>query len=224
MGVSFGPNQVLKSATVWAHPGQVTVIMGRNGSGKTTLFRAALGLVRREFGVVRFGDRVHETPRLSRLSREGLFFLPDRDALSRRRDLAWHFAALRHQFRSEARPDVPEALRTGELVDKESWEMSAGERRRAGVSLAWVRGPRCLLADEPLAGLEPKDQGVVAGLVRAMADDGCAVIATGHDVRPLFDVADEIVWMVAGTTHGIGSSDDARAHDQFRREYLGPAR
>jgi ABC-type lipopolysaccharide export system ATPase subunit len=108
-------------------------------------------------------------------------------------------------------------------MEKESWEMSGGEERKAGMALAWVRGPTCLLADEPLAGLAPRDQEVVADMIRVMADEGCAVIATGHDVRPLFDLADEIVWMVAGTTHGIGSSDDARAHEQFRREYLGPA-
>ena len=223
MGVTFGQTPVLKSATVWATPGRVSVIMGRNGSGKTTLFKAALGMVRREFGVVRYDSRVHEKPRLSNLAREGLYYLPDRDSLSRRRSLGWHLSVLRRRFPAEAKGDTPATLSVEDLLEKESWEMSGGEERRAGMVLAWVRGPRCLLADEPLAGLAPKDQEEVAGVLRTMADEGCAVIATGHDVRPLLDLADEIVWMAAGTTHGIGSSEEARAHDQFRREYLGPS-
>ena len=222
MGVTFGQTPVLKSATVWATPGRVTVIMGRNGSGKTTLFKAALGFVLRDFGVVRLDGRVYERPRLSKLAGQGLFYLPDRNSLSRRRSLDWHLNALRERFPSEARSETPEVLETEELLGKETWEMSGGEERRAGVALAWVRGPRCLLADEPLAGLAPKNQEEVARVIRSMADEGCAMIATGHDVRPLFDIADEVVWMVAGTTHGIGTPEEARVHDQFRREYLGP--
>jgi len=76
LGVSFRDRQVLKAATVWAKAGQVTVLLGRNGCGKTTLIRAALGLCRREFGVVQFADRVYERPRLSTLARRGLFTFP----------------------------------------------------------------------------------------------------------------------------------------------------
>jgi hypothetical protein len=40
----------------------------------------------------------------------------------------------------------------------------------------------------------------------------------------LMELADDVVWMVAGTTHGLGAAADAARHDQFRREYLGPTR
>lgn len=222
MGVSFYRNTVLKSASVWANPGEVTAVMGRNGSGKTTLFRAALGLVRREFGTVKFRSRVHQSPRLARLARLGLFYLPDSGLLSRRRTLGWHLSLLRRRFPSDARNDYPDGLKVEGLTGKTVWEMSGGEERKAELALAWARRPCCLLADEPLAGLAPKDQEVVSGVIRSMADEGCAVVVTGHDVRPLMALADRIVWMVAGTTHGIGVPEDAMKHDQFRREYLGP--
>jgi ABC-type lipopolysaccharide export system ATPase subunit len=108
-------------------------------------------------------------------------------------------------------------------MQKTVWEMSGGEERRAELALAWARHPACLLADEPLAGITPKDQEIVGSILRTMADHGCAVVLTGHDVRPLMSIADTIVWVVAGTTHGLGSPADARVHEQFRREYLGPA-
>ena len=222
MGVSFWGNAVLKSASVWASPGQVTAVMGRNGSGKTTLFRAALGLVRREFGTVKFRNETFLNPRLHRLSSLGLFYLPDRGLLSRRRTLGWHLSVLRRRFQQQARDLLPPPLGTEALLGKTVWEMSGGEERRAELALAWTRRPSCLLADEPLAGLAPKDQEVVSGVIRTMADEGCAVVVTGHDVRPLMELSDQIIWMVAGTTHGVGSPADATGHDQFRREYLGP--
>jgi len=221
IGVSFSGDPVLKSASVWASPGQVTAILGRNGSGKTTLFKAALGLVSRDFGTVRFRSETFLNPHLHRLSQLGLFYLPDLGLLSRRRTLAWHLSLFQERFPGEVKDRIPASLGVEELMRKTVWEMSGGEERRAELALAWPRGPSCLLADEPLAGLAPKSKELVADVIRTMADEGCAVVVTGHDVRPLMELADQIVWMVAGTTHGLGSPEDARSHHQFRREYLG---
>ena len=84
------------------------------------------------------------------------------------------------------------------------------------------REPICLLADEPLAGIHPRDAEVIASGLVAMARAGCAVVVTGHEVPHLMQIADEVVWVTAGTTHGLGTPAAASAHDQFRREYLGP--
>ena len=222
MGVSFHGTQILKSASVWASPGEVTLILGRNGSGKTTLFRAALGLVRRDFGTVRFGSESYLNPSLQKLSGLGLFYLPDSGLLSRRKTLVWHLSRLRERFPKEVREQAPPGLDVAPLLNKTVWEMSGGEERRAELALAWSRRPLCLLADEPLAGIAPKDQEAVSAVLRDMADKGCAVVITGHDVGPLLALATRIVWMVAGTTHGIGSPSEALIHEQFRREYLGP--
>jgi ABC-type lipopolysaccharide export system ATPase subunit len=101
--------------------------------------------------------------------------------------------------------------------------MSGGECRRAEVAMAWIRQPRCLLADEPFLGVNPIAAETVARALRRMADGGCAVVVTGHEVPQLMEIADEIVWMVAGTTHGVGTPEEAARHDQFVRDYLGPA-
>jgi len=61
----------------------------------------------------------------------------------------------------------------------------------------------------------------VATALRARAAAGTAILVTGHEVEDLFDLADEVIWMVAGTTHGLGPPDEAARHHQFRLEYLG---
>jgi len=222
VGVSFRGVQVLKSASMWASQGMVTSLLGRNGSGKTTLFRASVGHVSRDFGTVHFQGQSHRKPRLPTLAQMGLFFLPPSGILSRRRPLRWHLAMIRERYRHEVRKDLPAELEADPLLDKSDWEMSGGEARRAEIALAWTRRPVCLLADEPLAGLAPMDQDRVAGVIRQMADEGCAVVISGHDARRLLDLSDQVIWLAAGTTHGLGTPDAARDHDQFRREYLGP--
>jgi ABC-type lipopolysaccharide export system ATPase subunit len=153
----------------------------------------------------------------------GLFLLPPNGILSRRRDLRWHLTMLREQFPHDVRDGLPTELDAEALLDKSDWELSGGEARRAEMALAWTRRPVCLLADEPLAGLAPLDQERVAKVIRRMADEGCAVVVSGHDVRRLLDLSDQVIWLAAGTTHGLGTTEDARNHHQFRKEYLGPA-
>lgn len=222
IGVSFSGKPILKSASVWVDPGRISVMLGRNGCGKSTLIRAALGLVSKDFGVVSFGSKVFVNPRLHRLASLGLFYLPDKGLLSRRRTLGWQLALTRKRFPQRSNPSPLPGLDTESLLNKTTWDMSGGEARRAELALAWARGPSCLLADEPLAGLAPKDQEVVVGVLRAMAEKGCGILITGHDAGHLLELADQVVWMAAGTTHGLGSPQSARKHHQFRKEYLGP--
>ena len=221
-GVSFRGRQVLKAATVWAQAGHVTALLGRNGCGKTTLIRAALGLCRRDFGVVRFADRVYERPQLSTLARRGLFYLPDRGLLSRRRTVDWHLRAMDQSTRHQLDLKSIAGIEIGTLRNQKANWLSGGERRRVEVALALLRQPSCLIADEPFAELGPRDRKLVASAVRELAGHGCAVLVTGHEVEDLLDLADLVVWMVGGTTHWLGTPAEARAHAQFRLTYLGP--
>ena len=107
------------------------------------------------------------------------------------------------------------------LLQKRFHQLSGGEASRAALAGAVVRGPRCLLVDEPFHGLTPNYQTIVADALRKLAAEGTAIVATGHEVAWLLDIADEVIWCVAGTTHGLGRPEEARSHQQFVRDYLG---
>jgi ABC-type multidrug transport system ATPase subunit len=220
LGVSFGGRQVVKSGSVWVRPGRITALMGRNGCGKTTLLQAALGLGPMEYGVVRYLDDFYLKPRLSVMARRGLYFLPDRGSLSRRHTVGWHRKALGAQMGREAGTRTLEALGLKRFLDSTPDAISGGEARKADLLLAFERAPRCLLADEPYTGVAPKDQDTVTGEIRRLAQSGAAVLVTGHQVEPLLALADEVIWMTAGSTHHLGTPTEARHHHQFQREYL----
>jgi ABC-type multidrug transport system ATPase subunit len=220
-GKSFGERTVLHSASLWGSPGRITVLLGRNGCGKSTLIKLGVGLLSADHGTTRWAGEALRRPRLHELGRRGLFFLPDRGLLSRRLPLGEQIGFYAETFGGD-RQAVAEEFRLADLLDLRVGELSGGEARRSELALVRLRSPLCLVADEPFTELAPIDRAVVAEELRAHARRGAAVIATGHEVEDLLAVADEVVWMVAGTTHILGSVQAALEQGQFRREYLGP--
>jgi ABC-2 type transport system ATP-binding protein len=217
-----GGRDVLKSASIGAGSGQITVLFGRNGSGKTTLLRCMVGLTGAEIGTTHFAGHCYERPRLRTLARQGLFYLPDRGLLPR----SLRFGALIRSIEKchgahPARDQVLNQLRVGEFLRRDSGELSGGEQRRCEWALALLSQPRCIVSDEPLAGTMPRDQDLLIDVLRDEARRSTAIILTGHEVERLSAIGDEFVWMSAGSTHVLGSWEDATAHPGFRREYLG---
>ncbi len=231
LGKSFGRLEVLKGASLWGSAGSVTALLGRNGSGKTTLLECAFGLKRPDYGVVKVGGHTFENPAPHRLARLGVFYLPERDLLSPAHSVEGHLKAAARAARPESprhggdpfgdHLSVAERVGIAHIVGQRCFQISGGERRRAELALALLRRPTCLLADEPFAGITPTDRAAVARALRELAGQGCAVVVTGHDVTDVLALADTVTWMVAGTTHQLGTPEEARSHHQFVREYLG---
>ncbi len=223
IGRSFGEREVLTAAGLRVRAGRITVVLGRNGVGKTTLFRIAVGAVRADYGRVLFAGRYRPRPSLARLSLEGLMYSAQESALTPHFSVRQHFDAFARCFGGADRiAGIVEEAALDELLDRRPPSLSGGERQRCSMALARLRAPLCLIADEPFSGVAPADRPLVASLIREIADEGCGVVVSGHDVHDLMELADDVVWMVGGTTHDLGPPDVAARHHLFRRDYLGP--
>jgi ABC-type lipopolysaccharide export system ATPase subunit len=151
-----------------------------------------------------------------------LFYLPDRNLLSRRLTIRQQILAAEWHFGNDRTSAIIERLELGPRLDRNAVQLSGGERRRADIALAWICAPRCLLADEPFAGIDPADRELIGQVLLELAREGCALVVSGHEVPHLLETADDVVWMTSGTTHGLGAPEVAVRNDQFQREYLGP--
>ena len=223
VGKRFGGRTVLTSASLRVNSGQVLALLGRNGAGKSTLLKICAGLVTPDHGHIRFRSEQIQRPRFHQLARLGLAYLPSE------RNLFSSSFPLRAQFESVAGvrnsggavSEVVEALALGHCLDQAPLTLSWGEQRRASVALTWLLKPRCLLADEPLRGIDPRDQERIMLAYHAMAQAGCGIVVTGHQAECLLHAADAVVWVTAGTSHHLGEPQTARQHWQFCREFLG---
>lgn len=226
VGKRYGHRWVLRSATLRAVRGELRALVGRNGAGKSTLLKVAAGLVAPDHGSVRWDEEHVERPSLFALAHRGLFFLPDHDLLSSSLSVRAHLEAAAHRPRGApagaAHPgDVAAQLRLEHVLESRPHRLSGGELRRAELAVAVLRRPRCLLADEPLRGISPLDTELLLAVLRGLAEDGCAVVVTGHEVPALFDAVDHVSWCTDGTTYELGPPALAAAHERFQHMYLG---
>ena len=219
VGKKYDDKWVLHSASLRATSGEVRALLGRNGAGKSSLFRIAAGLLAPDAGNVRFNGVVRERARFPLMAREGLCFVPDHDLLSNSFSLRQQFQFVRPGAGEIER--VADRLSIAPFLDARSHELSSGERRRAEIAFAMLRRPVCLLADEPLRNVAPMDAEILLGAFTEIADAGCAVVITGHEVPAILASVNHVTWCTAGTTYEMGPPFMARTDERFVRDYLG---
>jgi iron complex transport system ATP-binding protein len=200
-----GARDVVCDVTAEVATGELVVIVGPNGAGKTTLLRAIAGLIAPRTGTVRvLGRDPLRAPR--RVVARELAYLPQRYELAfpfsveevvllgryaRQRGLGLPDAA-----DLAAAREAMAACDVAHLATRRFDELSGGEARRVIVAQALCQGARCLLLDEPTAGLDPAHARAIFAMLRAHCDAGATAIAVTHDL----DLAlrhGGVMWLVA---------------------------
>ncbi len=205
INVSLAGRDVLRDVSFTIEPGEFTGLIGSNGAGKTTLFRVILGLQAIAGGSVLIGGR----PRSRRDSLIGYVpqkFLLDPDVPLRARDLvglgldAHRFGiALPSRQRRTRIDEMLEAVDARSFADQRVGSLSGGEQQRVLIAHALIGSPRLLLLDEPLANLDLRSgHEVVALLERIATEQQIAILISAHDMNPLLEVMDRVVYLAAG--------------------------
>lgn len=215
--------------------GDFLAVLGPNGAGKSTLMRAILGLVPLAAGSATVLGR---TPAQAR-SRIG--YLPQRRAFHTTRvrgiDLVrlgldgarWGIPIpFTPDARARRRRELERAREMIALVGATAYanraigELSGGEQQRLLIAQALVREPELLILDEPLDGLDLPNQAAVAALIRRIATArGISVLLVAHDVNPLVDYLDGVIYMAGGRALA-GSVEEVITAPELSRLYGAP--
>uniref|UniRef100_UPI00289BC39B ABC transporter ATP-binding protein n=1 Tax=Brevundimonas sp. TaxID=1871086 RepID=UPI00289BC39B len=218
----LGKAVVLDGIDLSVSAGEVVALCGPNGAGKSSAIRAAVGLLATTGGQVRLGGtRIADLSHRQRA--EQAAYLPQE------RRIAWNLpavevAALGAPFLSGAQAlaragAALEEVGAGHLADRGVAEMSGGERARVLLARALVVDAPLLLADEPIAGLDPDAQRLVLDRLRARADRGAGVLVSLHDLTLAATVADRIVVLDHGRVVADAAPMQALAPDVLRRTF-----
>jgi len=215
VSVDLGGRRVLSDVSATLKPGQLIGVLGPNGAGKSTLARAILGLVRTHGSVSIDGQALAGMAPAAVARR--IAYLPQGQALhwplSVERVVALgrlpHLAPMSRMAAADhaaveaamARVDV-----TG-FRDRDATTLSGGERARVLLARALAQGASALVADEPLAALDPRHRIEVATLLRAEADAGRLVIVVLHDLSLAARMCDRLLLL----DHGRLVADGAPA-------------
>jgi len=214
-------------------PGEFVAVLGPSGAGKTTLFRCLTGLTRPDGGsvIVRGRDICAIRGRQLRAARQDVALIFQQFNLVRRLTalhnvLAGRLARLptwRVVLRRFARPDRQRALACLDavgLLDRayaRADELSGGQQQRVAIARALAQEATVVLADEPVASLDPESAAVVLDTLRVVARTGVAVVASLHQVHLAATYADRIIALRAGRVveNAPVGRLDARAFEQI---------
>jgi len=208
----LGGRDVLAGVDLSVTAGELVALVGPNGAGKSSALRALAGLLPLQGGEAWLGDtRVAQLSARQRAER--VAYLPQE------RRIAWNMAAVEiaalgapFAQRDQALARARAALATvgaEALAERGVADMSGGERARVLLARALVPEAAALLADEPIAGLDPEAQLMVLDLLTARARTGQAVLVSLHDLSLAARHADRIVVLDHGRVVAEGSAGTA---------------
>lgn len=216
---------VLRGVSFEAAAGEILAVLGTSGSGKTTLLKLCRGLLPLQGGGVRvLGERV--------VSGRGaldarIAYIPQQlglvRSLSVMQNILMGGLARRPLLGSLARLATPELAARAEAVagslgiaqklGEKAYALSGGERQRVAIARALVQRPAVLLADEFISQLDLHTTGEIMRYIRAVADDGVAVIMTTHEQAIVREHADRAIVLRDGVkvvdvrTHAVPIDD-----------------
>ncbi len=197
--------------------GEIHALLGENGAGKSTLCSVLAGLYHPDSGEIHLdGDRVDlGSPHQALDHGVGMvyqhFRLVDRFTVAENLTLGHPETGFFTSRRSLERQVGELGRRYGLEVSPQAavWQLSVGEQQRVEILKLLYRGVRILILDEPTAVLTPQESQNLFGTLRALADDGRAIIFVTHKLDEVMAVADRVTVLRDGRKVGAMPTSEA---------------
>jgi phosphonate transport system ATP-binding protein len=209
----YGSNPVLRGIDLDVAAGEFVVVLGQSGAGKSTLLRCINRLAQADSGTLNVaGIDALACPDTSVLRREVAMIFQHHNVVPRlsvlknvltgRLGSVGTLASILQLFR---RDDVALAMQCLERVElahkagERTDSLSGGQKQRVGIARALAQRPQVILADEPIASLDPKTARLVLQYLRdATRELGITVLCNLHQVEYAREFGDRVV----GLAHG----------------------
>ncbi len=210
----YGSNIALDGVRLGIERAKVTALLGANGAGKTTAVSVLLGLAAPDAGRVSLLGGLPQE--LETRRRIGVMLqsaaLPD--TLQVRELIALTSSYYPHPLRLA---EVARLAGVGDLLGRRYGRLSGGQQRRVQFALAICGRPELLFLDEPTTGLDVEAREAVWSVVRALVEEGCAVLLTTHYLEEAEALAHRVAVLVRGRIVAEGTVDEVRAQGVSRR-------
>jgi iron complex transport system ATP-binding protein len=189
--VRRGGRAILDGLSCSLEPGMLVAVVGANGAGKSTLLSVLAGLLKPDAGEVRLDDRPLGAIDRRELARRRAYLPQNPRAewpISVERLVALGLTPQLPAFGGLAgglEPRLTQAIAECDLTahrHQPATTLSGGELARAMLARALIGDPQVLIADEPIAGLDPRHALDTAGRLAALAAGGKLVVAAFHDL------------------------------------------
>ena len=223
-GLAYGQHRVWSGLDLTVAPGEIVAVLGPNGSGKTSLVRTLLGQQALTSG------RLEVLGRPPRRGSPHIGYVPQQRMVDpttpvRARDLVrngldghrWGLPLPRRAVRERV-DELLASVGASAYADVPVGLLSGGEQQRVRIAQAVATDPALLLCDEPLLSLDMASQAEIVAEVAARAAAGTAVVFVTHEVNPVLDVVDRIVYLGRGA-HRVGTPEQVLTAESLSTLY-----
>jgi phosphonate transport system ATP-binding protein len=205
--------RALKGVSFKVKRGEFISILGPSGSGKTTLLRSINGLEPIESGEVIFNNNKITKENLSEVQRKtGMIFQEFNlvnnlssinNVLTGLLNSSSKFLSMFYLFTKEQKLEALQSLKTVGLLEKSYSrvdELSGGQRQRIGIARAIIKKPILLLADEPVASLDPKAALSTMKLLKTINKDfNITILCNLHQTNLAMEFSDRVIGLSDGS-------------------------
>ena len=202
----------LKGINLKINKGEFVSILGPSGSGKTTLLRTINGLETSSDGEIYFDNKKINNNNISEVQKKtGMIFQEFNlvnnlsainNVLTGLLNSSNKFLSLFYLFSKKQKIEALRSLETVGLLEKSysrSDELSGGQRQRVGIARAIIKKPLLLLADEPVASLDPKSSNLILSLLKKINQEfGTTILCNLHQVDLAKKYSDRVVGLIDG--------------------------
>ena len=228
---SFGATRALAGVSLDIGEGEMVALLGASGSGKSTLLRHVAGFVAADSGeVVVLSRLIQSGGKLApdvRRQRANIGFVFQQFNLVGRlsvmknvligllhRTPLWRSLLMR--FSMADRQQALEAL-ASVGIEQSAWQrattLSGGQQQRAAIARCLVQGAKIILADEPIASLDPESaRNVMELLATVNQEHGCTVVVSLHQVDFAMRYCKRVIALRAGRVVHDGPASDLTPH------------
>lgn len=233
---SFGALTVSHDISLRVGAGQCHAVIGPNGAGKTTLIHQISGVLRQDKGRLALDGKDISGLSVWERVQAGLgrtfqitSVLPSFSVLEnvatavqakRGSSLRFLATAAREAALNDIAQDILARVGLGPRSGQQAADLSHGELRLLELAIALAGEPKCLLLDEPMAGLGRTESAALIDLLGELRD-AFPMLLVEHDMDAVFQLADDLSVLVDGHIVGRGTPDEVRRNPKARAAYLG---
>ncbi|WP_315744825.1 ABC transporter ATP-binding protein [Bradyrhizobium sp. SZCCHNR1075] len=221
----YGAVDILRSCSITAQKGQVTVIVGPNGAGKSTAMKALFGMLPIRSGSVRLEDEDITSLSPQRRVERGMSFVPQVNNVFPSMTVQENLEMGGYLRKDDIRGTIEEIFELFPALKPKrrqlAAELSGGQRQQVAVGRALMTQPKVLMLDEPTAGVSPIVMDELFDRIIEVARTGIAILMVEQNAKPALEIADVGYVLVQGENKFTDTGAALLANDEVRMTFLG---
>ncbi|ODT18228.1 MAG: ABC transporter ATP-binding protein [Kaistia sp. SCN 65-12] len=225
---AFGGLKAVDHASLDVRQGEIVGLIGPNGAGKTTLFATVAGFHRPDAGTVAFDGKAITGLAPHRICAAGMvrtFQITQPFAgISVRENImvGAYFRTADRRLAAREAEAVAAMVGMADQLDRRGADLTVAGRKRLELARALATGPRLLLLDEVMAGLNPTEIVEIVGVIKDIRASGVTILLIEHVMQAVTSLAERVYVLNQGRMIAEGTPAAIAEEPQVVEAYLGP--